>query len=132
MCKTKDIILIEQYKSNEALLDRHSFVVIDDECGEICGIPYDIVCNVMSSFKNDIQRKKKLEYPGNFPVSVSEINVPNGNNREGFIKSDQFYYFNKSNISYRVIGTINDETFNSLIDFINNSDFDIIHITDNI
>lgn len=40
MCKVRDIILVEKYKDRGIDLSRHSFVVIDDEDGEISGIPY--------------------------------------------------------------------------------------------
>ena len=37
MCKIGDIILIERYKDREKTLGRHSFVVVDDQDGEIHG-----------------------------------------------------------------------------------------------
>lgn len=68
MCKIGDIILIERYKDREKTLGRHSFVVIDDQNGEIQGLPYDMICNVFSSFKNEEQKKRKLSNPGNFQL----------------------------------------------------------------
>lgn len=47
-------------------------------------------------------------------------------------KADQLYYFDKNKISYRVIGSLEPDTFNSLIEFIQNSDFAIEQITDNL
>lgn len=67
MCNIGDIILINNYNDNGKILHRHSFVVIDDEGGEIMGLPYDFVANVLSSFKDNIQRQRKLSYDGNFP-----------------------------------------------------------------
>lgn len=132
MCKIRDIILVDKFKSEGSNVGRHSFVVISDENGVIQGMPYDMVCNVLSSFKSIEQRKRKLSYPGNFPISVEDVNIPHGNSKSGFIKADQFYYFEKDKISYRVIGRMEPDAFDELIEFINNADYDIIHITDNL
>ena len=132
MCKVRDIILINNYKSEGVNVGKHSFVVVVDEKGEIQGIPYDMVCNVLSSFKDEKQRKKKLAFPGNFPITATDVDVPGGNEKEGYIKADQLYFFDKNNISYKVIGQITEEAFNSLIDFIQTSEFEIVHITDNL
>ena len=53
MCKIGDIILVNRYKDKDKILGRHSFVVISDENGEIHGLPYDMICNVFSSFKSE-------------------------------------------------------------------------------
>lgn len=58
VCKVGDIILIRNYQSNGVNLGQHSFVVLSDESGQISGLSYDIICNVMSSFKNEEQREK--------------------------------------------------------------------------
>lgn len=132
MCKKRDIILVEKFKSQGKDVGKHSFVVIEDNGGEIKGLSFDLICNVMSSFKSKEQKAKKLSYPGNYPVIASEVNVPGGNQKDGYIKADQFYYFDKRKITYHVIGQMTDEAFNELIDFINNGDFDIEIITDNL
>ena len=132
MCKQRDIILVENFKSQGNTVGVHPFVVIDDEGGEIRGLPFDMICNVFSSFKSPEQRARKLSYPGKYPVTAAEAHVPGGNGRDGYIKTDQFYYFNKSNITYRIIGEMDADTFDDLIDFINQSTFDIEIITDNL
>ncbi len=132
MCKIRDIIIINKYKNMGDTIGRHSFIVLDDVNGEIQGMPYDMACNVLSSFKDEKQRRRKLSYPGNYPISVEDLDVPGGNQREGFVKADQLFYFKKDKISYKVIGSITEDAFNALVDFINNSTFDIIHITDNL
>lgn len=132
MCKQRDIILIDSYQSHGTALDRHSFVVLDDKGGEIRSVSYDLVCLVLSSFKDPAQKARKLSYPGNLPIAATDVSVPGGNSREGYIKADQFYYFQKSNISYTVIGTMTEEMFDKLIDFINESDFGIETITENL
>lgn len=80
---------------------RHSFVVVDDKDGEIQGLPYDMVCNVFSSFKNDEQRKRKLSYPGNFPLANEDtVTVPD-NGKSGYIKTDQLYFLIRVKLSIR-------------------------------
>lgn len=132
MCKLGDIILIKNYNHNGRILDKHSFVVISDEAGQIRGLDYDIICNVMSSFKDEKQREKKLSYPGNFPITHNDSIINNGNQNNGYIKSEQFYYFNKEKIDYIVIGSMTEEAFNLLIGFINSLTVDIQHIVDNL
>lgn len=73
MCKIGDIILINKYYSeNNEELNRHPFVVINDESCRIEGLPFDLVCSVMSSFKSEEQRKKKLSYPGNLEITIDD------------------------------------------------------------
>ena len=132
MCKVGDIILIKNYKHNDVTLSKHSFVVLDVENDEIHSLPYDLMCNVMSSFSSDEQREKKLKYPGNFPITYSETKIQNGNNKDGYIKAEQFYYFKKDSLNYKVIGNILPETFNKLVEFINSLDVEFEHITDNL
>ena len=95
MCRRGDIILVEKYKSQGVDVSHHSFVVIDDKDGQIKGLNYDIVALAMSSFKDEKQKEKKLSYPGNFPITANEENVDGGNKRDGYIKADQFYFFDK-------------------------------------
>lgn len=132
MCKRGDIILVYEYKSQGNKVDKHSFVVIDDDNGTIEGLPYDIICNVLSSFKDDYQKKRKLSYPGNFSLDTGDVEIKNGNDKTGYIKADQFYYFQKSKLTYKVIGVLNEAVFDELINFINESDFEIETITDNL
>lgn len=132
MCQLGDIILVQKYKDSGNLLNRHSFVVIDDENDQINGVSYDMICNVMSSFKNKAQRKRKMSYPGNFPIVFDDRIVENDNEREGYIKADQLYYFQKDSLDYEVIGQIKPEVFNLLMEFIEESDFELIDITDNL
>ncbi len=93
-------------------------MIINDEAGQIQGLDYDLICNVMSSFKSEEQRKRKLKYPGNFPVAPDDSEVINGNEKSGYIKADQLYYFNKQKIKYMVIGSLKVEIFNLLMEFI--------------
>ena len=132
MCQIGDIILVQKYKDHGQDLSRHSFVVISDENGEIQGLTYDFIANVLSSFKSDTQRERKLKYPGNFPIDSSDTETNPHNNKSGYVKADQLYYFAKDKLSYTVIGTMKPDVFNELMNFIENSDFDFEYIIDNL
>ncbi len=132
MCKIGDIILIERYKDRGRTLRRHSFVVVDDKDGEIHGLPYDMVCNVFSSFKNEEQRKRKLNYPGNFPIANEDTHTQPDNGKSGYIKTDQLYFFNKNKIEYAVIGNIQPDILELVLEFIDTSDFEEEAIIDNL
>ena len=131
MCKVGDIIVINSYKSQGDDMPRHSFVVLSTEHGKIQGLDYDLVCNVMSSFHSEEQRKRKMGYPGNFEYSAEQENVRNGHGKAGYIKAEQFYYFDSASIDFYVIGNIVPELFNALIKFINSLP-EIEHIIDNL
>ena len=132
MCKKRDIIVVENFKSQGNAVGAHSFVVIEDNAGEIKGIPFDMICNVLSSFKSAEQRAKKLSYPGNYPITATDTSVPGGNTKDGYIKADQLYFFNKDKITYHVIGKMKADAFDDLMDFINTADFGVEIITDNL
>lgn len=132
MCKIGDIILVDNYKDNGCNLNKHSFIVIEDENGTIEGVPYDFICNVMSSFKNDEQKLRKLRYPGNFPISHNDTVTDPHNTKDGFVKTDQLYYFKKDNLNFKVIGNVIPEVLDMIFDFIENSDFEFSHIIDNL
>ena len=132
MCKAGDIIVVQSYKRGDEDLNRHSFIVLQDEEGQIQGLDYNLICNVMSSFKNEEQKERKLQYPGNFPIKPSDSTVLNGNNKEGYVKTEQFYYFQKENLEYKIIGRINEDVFNRLIKYISELDTPIEDITDNL
>ena len=118
MCKAGDIIVIQRYKSHGKDLSRHSFVVIDDQGGEIQGLPFDIASLVMSSFKDEKQKARKMKYPGTFPIVAEDVDVAGGNDKSGYIKAEQFYYFKKDTIDYSVVGYLKPDIFNFLIEFI--------------
>lgn len=132
MCQIGDIIVINKYKHEGVELTRHSFVVVDDENGVIQGLPYDFVANVLSSFKGDRQKRRKLSYPSNFPISHNDTNTDPDDGKDGYVKADQLYYFSKRNIDYSVIGEMKEDKFNELINFIENSNFELLDIVDNL
>ena len=132
MCKVGDIILVNSYKDNGKNLSRHSFVVISDEEGKIQGCSYDFICNVLSSFKNEEQKKRKLNYPGNFPIAHDDTVTDPHNDKDGYIKMDQWYYFNKDKLDYTVIGSVKQDIFDLLIEFLEDSKSDLYDIIDNL
>ena len=132
MCTIGDIILIEAYQHKGCTLPRHSFVVLNIEAGTIEGLDYDFVCNVLSSFKNEQQRVRKLGYPGNFEITYEDSSVTSGNTKDGYVKAEQLYYFNYHKTKYTVIGKLHVEAFNRLVEFIENLKVPLEHITDNL
>jgi len=131
MCKIGDIILVESYFKDSKIMEHHSFIVVGDEAGQIQGLDYDLICNVMSSFKDEEQKKKKLSFPCNYPIKHTDTNVV-GNKKDGYTKTEQFYYFNKQKIDYKIIGSVNIDVFNDLIKFIEEMNKQIEHIMDNL
>lgn len=117
MCKLGDIIVINNYVGEDGTkIARHSFVVINDQPDFIEGLKYDLVTNVMSSFKSEEHRSKKLRFMENVEI-ISEdiISNENINQKNGFIKADQLIYFDKSKIDYYVLGHISQELLDELI-----------------
>ena len=136
MCKVGDIILVNHYQHNGQNISRHSFVVVNDENGEIRGLSYDFIANVMSSFTSEEQKERKLSYPGNYPLTANDVVTNPNNGRESYIKTDQLYYFKKESLDYRVLGFVKPDVLDLIFKFINesvkNGDFEFEEITDNI
>ncbi|NCI19870.1 hypothetical protein EJM73_09550 [Clostridium botulinum] len=133
MCKVGDIILVKNYTKDGQTMKKHSFIVLSDESGEIKGLSYDMICNVMSSFKDEKQKIRKLKYPGNFPITHDDTNILNGNQQDGFVKTEQLYYFNKNKLDYMVIGEVKDDIFNLILDFIEDElNVEMVNIVDNL
>lgn len=134
MCKAGDIIVINSYKSGNTVISHHSFIVLDDNGGQIQGVDFDFISVVMSSFTNTNQRERKLSYPGNFPIAPEDQDIATGDNgKYGYVKAEQFYYFQKQSISYHKIGHLEPDIFNLLIEFIETEmNTPIVQITDNL
>jgi len=117
MCKAGDIIVVDKYIGEDGKdIGKHSFIVVDDNADIIKGIPYTFVTNVISSFKNEKHRERKLNFRENLEIIEFE---KNGRKRklkkDSYIKADQLIYFNKSKINYYVLGKISDELFDKLV-----------------
>lgn len=132
MCKVGDIILVKNYSHKGTDLPRHSFIVLSIENGTIQGMDYDMIANVLSSYKSEEQKAKKLSYPGNLNITKNDKIVPNGNGKNGYVKTDQLYFFNRDKLDYMVIGKTTTEFFNTLLEFIKESTADTQYIIDNL
>lgn len=94
MCRVGDIILIRKYIGEDGTRQRnHPFIVLNDSEGKIEGLPFDLTCSVMSSFKNEEHRKKKLSMKQNL-----EITVEDGLRKMALLKLIKFIIFKKINL----------------------------------
>lgn len=117
MCKLGDIIVVNKYiAENGETIGRHSFIVIDDNPDSIQGLEYTHVTTVISSFKDEEQRKSKLKYKGNLEVIEFEKDGSTKKfKNQSYIKADKLFYFNKSKLDYYVFGRISDDLLDELM-----------------
>lgn len=117
MCKIGDIIVVKKYIGDDGKVinKQHSFVVIDDNPDKVEGISYDLVTNVMSSFKDEEHKKRKLSHKENLPIVSDDIISNTKNGKDGYIKADQLFYFDKSRLDYYVFAQISPELLDELI-----------------
>ena len=113
-------------------MSQHSFVVLSTKGGTIQGLEYSIVCNVLSSFKNEKHKGQKLDNPGNFEIVHTDGSVVDGNNKDGYIKAEQIYYFSDDKTNYSVIGKLRPDVFEQLIRFITELNIPLELIIDNL
>ncbi len=92
--------------------------MINDDPDSIQGLPFDIVTTVISSFKSEEQRKKKLKYKGNIEIDEYEKNGTRVFDKPSYIKADKLFYFNKEKLDYYVFGRITDDLLDELIKII--------------
>ena len=119
MCKLGDIIVVKEFKDiNGQKIPKHSFVVINDEENYVEGLRYDFVSNMMCSFHNKDHKNKKLRFEENFPIKEELISGEKINNKSGYIKADQLYYFDKNLIEYQVIAHMESELLDELVQLI--------------
>jgi len=117
MCKLGDIIVIKKYKGDDGkVINKHSFVVINDKPGFIEGLEYDFIANALSSFKSEEHRLQKLKFRENLEYIGNAIisSLPT-NSKNGFIKANQLIYFDKETIDFYVLGHISDELLDELL-----------------
>ncbi len=72
-----------------------------------------------------------MGYPGNFEYAADQENVKGGHGKSGYIKAEQFYYFDSGKLDYYVIGNVHPDLLNELFQYIENLD-EVEHITDNL
>lgn len=119
MCKLGDIIVVNEFKDkNGVTVPKHSFVVINDEPDYIEGYAYDFVSNVMCSFHSDEQKEHKLSFESNLEVKPENIENGKHNNKNGYIRADDLFYFKKDKIEYQVLAHLNDELLDELVQLI--------------
>ena len=119
MCKLGDVIIIKEFKNeNDEIVSRHSFVVINDEPDFVEGFKYDFVSNMLCSFHDENHKNKKLKFKENMPVKENKISGERINDKEGYIKADQLYYFDKNTIEYKVIAHLDNELLGELVQLI--------------
>lgn len=122
MCEVGDIIIVNKYKGDDnSELSKHTFIIVDDNGGEIYGLPFDLVANVMSSIKDDNHKNKKLRHEENMlfrPSDYAKVCSAH-NQKEAFVKADQLFYFRKAEISYIIFGKATQEILEELFNLLN-------------
>lgn len=117
MCKIGDIIGVKNFISDDnKVIGFHYFVVVADESGQICGLNFDLVGTIMSSFKNEKQKRKKLSYKENLEIKEVDFNLGKRTKKNGFIKADQLFYFDKSKQEYTVVGQVDGDVLIKLLE----------------
>jgi len=119
MCKLGDIIVVKEFiDSSGTLVPKHSFVVINDDENYIEGYSYDFVSNMMCSFHDAKHKRHKLGIESNLNIDRNQIIGRNLNDKEGYIKADELFYFKKDKIEYEVIAHMKDELLGTLVKLI--------------
>ena len=119
MCKLGDVIVIKEFKNEFGeIVPKHSFIVINDEPDYVEGFKYDFVSNMLCSFHNEKHKKRKLKFKQNLPVKEQKIHGENINEKEGYIKADQLYYFDKKKIEYKVLAHMDSDLLDDLVQLI--------------
>lgn len=119
MCKLGDIIVIKDFRNEYGeIVPKHSFVVINDEPDYVEGFKFDFVSNMLCSFHDKKHKQKKLKYKQNLAIKEEKISGENINDKEGYIKADQLYYFDKSNIEYKVLAHVDADLLDELVQLI--------------
>ena len=119
MCKLGDVIVVKEFRNEYGkIVPKHSFVVINDEQDYVEGFKYDFISNMLCSFHNEEHKKKKLQYKQNLEIKEEKIFGEKINNKEGYIKANQLYFFDKSKIEYKVIAHLDSELLDELVQLI--------------
>ena len=121
MCKIGDILLIYGARNDGRFVGTHPFVVIEDVAGKVSGFyGYDFIGLLMSSADTEEKREKLKKFEGNLSIVADDkiINDNTYDNKDAYVKAEQFFYFNKDTIRYIKIGSIAPDIFNLIIEFI--------------
>lgn len=85
------------------------------------------------SGENEVRVSKRgIEEIKKFPIANDDTYSSPDNGKDGYIKTDQFYYFNKSKLSYKRIGYVDYDIMRLIFEFIEESSFEIERKTDNL
>lgn len=122
MCKIGDILLIYNAKNNHKPVGMHPFLVLDDTDGKVSGVyDYDFIGLLLTSADTVEKKEQVRKYDGNFPVSPEDkiMDDPKySDNRYSYVEADNFFYFDKTQIKYKHIGTIEPDIHNLILEFI--------------
>ena len=119
MCKIGDIIAVPQFIGDgNNFVGTHYFIVVNDKDGNIEGLDFNIVGAVMSSFKSEEKKKKKLKYEENMEIVEKDGKINNKDLKDGYVKADQLHYFNKENTTYFVVGQVDGDVLIKLLELI--------------
>lgn len=126
MCKIGDLIVVYNPKVRHKPIGKHTFIVLDDTNGIVTGMyEYDFISLLLTSYSdNDIDRKEKLHSKtSNFPIAkddkVYDKDTTDSTSRNSYVVANDFFYFHKSKISYRKIGSVTPDIYNLITEFIN-------------
>ena len=119
MCKLGDIIVVNKYIGDDGkLISKHSFIVIDNNPDCIKGLNYNLVATVISSFKSQERKKRKLQYKENMEICEFEQNGTKKFRKPSYIKADKLFYFDKEKLDYYIFGRISDDLLDELVKLI--------------
>ena len=73
---------------------------------------------MLCSFHNEEHKNKKLKFKENLEIKEKLISGEKINDKNGYIKADQLYYFDKNLIEYQVIAHMEAELLDELVQLI--------------
>jgi len=91
-----------------------------------------IIVSFVTSYPHLRAISKKMKYPGNIEITHKDTIIPGGNSKDGYIKAEQFYYFDTEKLDYTVVGSMRPESFDLLLDFIKNLKVPLERIIENL
>lgn len=118
MCKLGDIIVVNNYIGDDGKeINKHSFVVVNDENGTIASLDYNMVATVISSFKSEEDKKRRLSYEANMELPIDAMKEKDFK-KSSYIKANQAFYFNKEKLDYYVLASLKEEYMDELLKLI--------------
>lgn len=73
----------------------------------------------MCSFHDEKHKKHKLRMKSNVEINNNDVIGENTNNKGGYIRTDELFYFDKKKIQYKVIARVQDNLLNKLVKLYN-------------